>query len=387
MNKSAKFRKLMWTLAFVLLLSGVMPQVVPDVNGPVVVLAAQGKISAKKLTLIKGQSKTLKIKGAGGKAVWSSSKKQVAKVSQKGKVTAMKAGKATITAKVGGRELQCKVTVEAPVLSSKSLHLRVGESSLLKLRGTRQKVRFSSSNKSVAEVTVRGKVTGIKSGSARITAKAGGKKFTCKVSVGKGKVTVSSVTMDQSELVLLQGETYRLHAAVYPANAADRNLVWKSSDSRVAVVDQNGNITALGSGKAVITASAAQVTATCIVWVCENPDVETKIELPDVDTYIEGANLIICNKGNYNLKIEGSITLMYQDGDYLTLTLGDEYDWFEWSTVEPGQTRKYILDSEEYETFWIDQGDVLIFQIEYDGIEYIMLLDTSGNILELTEIQ
>ncbi len=47
MNKSAKFRKLMWTLAFVLLLSGVMPQVVPDVNGPVVVLAAQGKISAK----------------------------------------------------------------------------------------------------------------------------------------------------------------------------------------------------------------------------------------------------------------------------------------------------------------------------------------------------
>ncbi len=98
----------------------------------------------------------------------------------------MKAGKATITAKVGGRELQCKVTVEAPVLSSKSLHLRVGESSLLKLRGTRQKVRFSSSNKSVAEVTVRGKVTGIKSGS-RITAKAG-EKFTCKVSVGKEKL-------------------------------------------------------------------------------------------------------------------------------------------------------------------------------------------------------
>lgn len=76
--------------------------------------AAKVKISKKKATIIKGKTMQLKIKGTKKKAKWSSNKKSVATVNNKGKVTGKKTGKATITAKVGGKKYTCKVTVTKP---------------------------------------------------------------------------------------------------------------------------------------------------------------------------------------------------------------------------------------------------------------------------------
>lgn len=69
-------------------------------------------LSKKKLTVKVGKSKTLKVNDAEGTVKWSSNKKKVAKVNKNGKVTGVKAGKATITAKVDGKTLKCKVTVK-----------------------------------------------------------------------------------------------------------------------------------------------------------------------------------------------------------------------------------------------------------------------------------
>lgn len=77
----------------------------------VTVTAAPVKISATNVTLKAGKSKTLKVTGATGKVTWKTSNKKVAKVSN-GKVTAVKAGKAKITAKTGGKTLTCTVTVK-----------------------------------------------------------------------------------------------------------------------------------------------------------------------------------------------------------------------------------------------------------------------------------
>ena len=74
--------------------------------------AASAKLNKKKLTLKAGSSYTLKVKKASGKVKWSSSKKSVATVSSKGKVNAIKAGTAKITAKVGSQKLTCRVTVK-----------------------------------------------------------------------------------------------------------------------------------------------------------------------------------------------------------------------------------------------------------------------------------
>lgn len=75
-------------------------------------------------------------------------------------------------------------------INKKSAVICVGESVQLKITGTNKKIAWSSSNKKVARVTSKGKVTGAAKGTAAIVAKAGGKKYTCKVTVNP-KNTVS----------------------------------------------------------------------------------------------------------------------------------------------------------------------------------------------------
>ncbi len=70
------------------------------------------KINKKKLTLDKGKTYQLKIKGTKKKVTWKSNKPSVAKVNNKGLVTAKSAGTAKITAKVNGKKYTCTVTVK-----------------------------------------------------------------------------------------------------------------------------------------------------------------------------------------------------------------------------------------------------------------------------------
>ena len=71
------------------------------------------KISITKYTMNVGKKYTLKLTGTKQKVAWSTSNSKVATVSSKGKVTAKKAGKATITAKVNGKKYKCQITVKA----------------------------------------------------------------------------------------------------------------------------------------------------------------------------------------------------------------------------------------------------------------------------------
>ena len=70
------------------------------------------KLNKKSLTLNVGEKAALKVSGIKGKVVWSSSNKKVATVTNKGTVTGVKAGKATITAKVNKKKFTCNVTVK-----------------------------------------------------------------------------------------------------------------------------------------------------------------------------------------------------------------------------------------------------------------------------------
>ena len=69
-------------------------------------------LNKTKLTLKKGKSFTLKIKGGTGKITFKSSNKKIVSVSSKGKLKAVKKGKATITVSVSGIKLKCKITVK-----------------------------------------------------------------------------------------------------------------------------------------------------------------------------------------------------------------------------------------------------------------------------------
>lgn len=112
-------------------------------------------------------------------------------------------------------------------------------------------VFWSSSDTKVALVSADGIVTGVAAGKATITAKTGDLTATCEVTVDI-PVTSFSVSPSKSKTLNI-GKTFTFKTKVYPSNAVDKTLLFSSSDEKVAKVDQNGKVTALSSGKSVIT--------------------------------------------------------------------------------------------------------------------------------------
>lgn len=100
---------------------------------------ASGKpsLNKKSAVLYVGGYMRLKLNGASGKVKWSSSDKKIASVSQKGRVTAKKAGFVTIMARNGEKIYKCKLRVKKSKLNRTKLTLAPGKKSVLKLNGAR----------------------------------------------------------------------------------------------------------------------------------------------------------------------------------------------------------------------------------------------------------
>ena len=83
-------------------------------------------------------------------------------------------------------------------------------------------------------------------------------------------VPVASVTLSETSLNIDQGELKHLAVTVLPDNAYNRKVKWASSEPTIASVDQNGNVTGMGEGKATITATSVdgtEIVASCAVTV------------------------------------------------------------------------------------------------------------------------
>ena len=86
---------------------------------------------------------------------------------------------------------------------------------------------------------------------------------------------VTSITLDKSELSLYTDESETLTATIEPDNATNQTVIWSSDKPEVAMVDDDGKVTAMAAGKATITAMAdGGKTATCVVQVRKPATVE-----------------------------------------------------------------------------------------------------------------
>ena len=207
---------------------------------------------------------------------WICSDDKVATVDQDGRVTAIGGGVATVTASAGSKSAACVIEVIVPVesvkLSQESIALYVGDeavltASILPSDATDQSVVWTSSEDDVVAVDENGKVTALKEGSATITARAGDETSACVVTVAKRVIEVSSLEINKSSITLEPGAAECLTVIVHPADASDYTIVWSSSDEDVAVVDLNGNVSAIKEGDAVITVAAGGKQAECAVTV------------------------------------------------------------------------------------------------------------------------
>ncbi|MCH5185854.1 MAG: Ig-like domain-containing protein, partial [Oscillospiraceae bacterium] len=118
-------------------------------------------------------------------------------------------------------------------------------------------------------------------GSAALATDAGGNKlnylapetpFTKVTYESPGQVDVTGITLSESEVTVENGKTVSVSAIVEPFDAANKSVVWTSSNEKVAVVS-NGVIKGTGAGKAIITATTKDggFTAECKVTVFSNP--------------------------------------------------------------------------------------------------------------------
>ena len=279
-----------------------------DTTTPADVKVSRITLSASTgLTLTKGQTQKLTATVAPANATnqtvaWSTSDKNVATVSENGLVTAKSAGTATITctAQDGSNvKATCKVTVTVPVsgiqLSQTSAALTVGDTLTLTKTiypsdATNQAVTWTSSAVSVASVDSNGKITAKTAGSAVITCKSVSDNSVvgiCNVTV-KAKVQtpteikVSTISLNKTTASVTKGKTLQLTATVTPTNATNKVVTWRTSDKNVAMVSENGLVTAKSAGTATITCTAkdgSNVKATCKITV-KNPVVKvTKVTL------------------------------------------------------------------------------------------------------------
>jgi len=206
---------------------------------------------------------------------WTSSNEMVATVAAKSgvvTVTAVDSGTALIYATSVDGEISDSIEVSVTVIpvegitvDQSAVTVYAGSSvtvnaAILPADASRQGVVWTSNNDQVAIVS-NGVITGLKAGTAEITATSvegglnGG--LNAKVAVTVQHAPVESVTLDKNSVSLNVGETDTLTATVLPAYATNKTVVWSSSDSTVAdVVD--GVVTARKAGTATITAASAE---------------------------------------------------------------------------------------------------------------------------------
>lgn len=195
---------------------------------------------------------------------WSSSDESIATVDENGRITALKAGTCDIVAAsvYGTAEGKVAITVlqqiEKIELDRTEKAMSIGDTftltaSVLPEDAYDRSVTWVSSDDAIAEVNENGVVTAKALGSAVITAISADEKITAEFAVRVIKL-VESITFAENALIIEKGGTAALTPVILPEDATEKQLTWKSSDEAVVTVDENGVVTGVSGGKAVITA-------------------------------------------------------------------------------------------------------------------------------------
>lgn len=243
---------------------------------------------------------------------WTSSDNSVVTVDNQGNMKGIKAGTATITCTANDelhKSASLKVTVTetetvvyaAKVVISGSNTVNVGETITLtatidtngKGKPSRDGVSWSSNNTSVATVDAKGVVTGVKAGTAVITATSMDGKAKADYTITVKNVEAKKISLNESKLTMKKGTTYKwLEVTFTPKNTTDKKLTWKSSNTKVATVTSDGKIKAKTTGEAVITVKSSNGKKDTVKVTVQKSNVKAKkVKIPSKETMMEGEKL------------------------------------------------------------------------------------------------
>lgn len=161
-------------------------------------------------------------------------------------------------------------------LNQEDVHLEAGETLTLEATvgpddAINKKVDWKSDDEAVATVSAEGVVTAHAVGQTTIHAIAndgGGAKAACTITVDPTKI--ASITLSSESLEIRKNRQAQLSATIAPTNATDMHIVWSSTNENVAKVSEEGIVSAIAPGDAVIKATSqdgSQVEGICQVKV------------------------------------------------------------------------------------------------------------------------
>ena len=177
------------------------------------------------------------------------------------------------------KNLQSVPTITSIQIDKESIVLNVGESMTLRAvvepkEASVDVLSWKTSDSSIVTVDENGYIKAIAKGNAIITVNAGEFSASCDVTV---KNPITGIQFEESSIELNVGESQVIRVVIEPEDADIQTIFWKSSDTNIVTVDENGFIKALDKGDAIITVEAGEYSASCKVMVNKNESSELNI--------------------------------------------------------------------------------------------------------------
>ena len=133
-------------------------------------------------------------------------------------------------------------------------------------------------------------------------------------------IQVEQIVLNVEEAEVNIGETLQLKATVLPEDASDKTIIWNSSNENIALVSEEGLVTAISAGEATITATCGKVSTECEITVLEDAGVESLLADPDSKISIYTTDGILIKK---DCKVEDLKTL--NKGIFIVITGNKSY--------------------------------------------------------------
>ena len=252
----------------------------------------------------------------------------VASCSKKtGVIKGLSSGTTTLTVKTyNGKTAACKIKVmdepSSVKLNVSKITLGKGETLILCpiLPGntaSNTKI-FKSSNKKVVSVSSEGKLTAVSAGTAKVSVNLyNGMQASCSVTVKKAP---GSFSLSSKNLRLDAGKKYTIYCLL-PSDCASNKKIFKSTNTKVATVDQRGNIVAKAPGKAAIKVTLFNgVSASCNVVVPEPEPEPAAVPEISAENYLDlHDDLAVLNVGE-----TFTISSYYQEDKSITCSSADK---------------------------------------------------------------
>ena len=192
------------------------------------------------------------------------------------------------------------------------------------------------------------------------------------------KIPCEGITLNKTTLTMNTGEKTIITPTITPSNANNKNIIWESSDTSIATVSSTGEVTAVGSGKATITAKTtdgSNLSATCTVtvrlYIYNYGDENTTIT-GGITAYTE---LIYCNDGTStngksasytknSTNLYGTATGSHPFGSSVYFVSGKKIDVSDFSTL------KIIVNPTRFDKDWKGKTSSIRFGISTSDPHY-----------------